>query len=133
MSFRPRNAVVWFAVAGGPVAYAVQFVAGLAFSFAQCNQTAGRWKLPVYSWQAALAAGGVLVALASMATSAWLFLRTFRLDGVFAQERRGDGSAPPIGRLHFLAIVGLTVNFLAVAIIVMDGIGAPLLHLCQQS
>jgi hypothetical protein len=30
-------------------------------------------------------------------------------------------------------MVGLTVNFLALAIIVMTGIGAPLLPICQQS
>jgi hypothetical protein len=30
-------------------------------------------------------------------------------------------------------MVGLTVNLLALAIIVMDGVGAPILHACQQS
>jgi hypothetical protein len=133
MSFRPRSAVVWFAVGGGPIAFALQFVAGLAFSFAQCNQSAGRWRLPVQSWQAALAAGALALGLASMGTAAWLFFRTFRIDDVFEEERSGGGSAPPIGRIHFLAIVGLVVNFLALAIIVMDGVGTPLLSLCQQS
>ena len=133
MSFKPRSAVVWFAVGGGSIAFALQFVAGLAFSFAQCNQPAGRWQLPVQSWQVALAAAGLVVGLASMATAIWLFLRTFRIGDLFAQERHGDGSPPPLGRIHFLAIVGLFVNFLTLTIIVMDGVGTPLLSLCQQS
>jgi hypothetical protein len=63
----------------------------------------------------------------------WLFRNTYRVGDVFGEERRGDGAAPPIGRIHFLTLVGLIVNLLALAIIVMDGIGAPLLPLCQQS
>lgn len=133
MSFKPRSAIVWFAVGGGPIAFALQFVAGLAFSFAQCNQPGGRWQLPVQSWQVALAAAGLVVGLASMATAIWLFVRTFRIGDVFEEERSGGGSPPPLGRIHFLAIVGLFVNFLVLAIIVMDGVGLPLLSLCQQS
>jgi hypothetical protein len=133
MSFRPRSAVVWFAVGGGPLAFAFQFVAGLAFSFAQCNQSDGRWRLALQSWQVGFAAVGLVVGLASMGTAIWLFVRTYRIGDVFEEERSGGGSAPPIGRIHFLAIVGLIVNFLTLAIIVMDAVGAPLLSLCQQS
>jgi hypothetical protein len=63
----------------------------------------------------------------------WLFRRTYQVGDVFEEERAGGGTGPPIGRVHFLAIVGVIVNFLSMAIIVMDGIGAPLLRLCQQS
>jgi len=133
MNFRPRSPIVWFAIAGGPLAYALQFVAGLAFTFAQCNQTSGRWQLPVHGWQISFAVAGLAIGLASVGTSVWLFRRTFRLHDVFAAERRGDGFPPPLGRVHFLSIVGITVNFLALSIIVMDGIGAPLLQTCHQS
>ena len=133
MSPRPSNLLLWFGIAGGPLAWTVQFVANLAFSFAQCNQPDGRWALPVRSWQLALAAAGLLIALASMATAIWLFLRTFRIGDVFEEERSGGGSAPPLGRIHFVAIVALVVDFLVLTIIVMDGIGAPLLSLSQQS
>jgi hypothetical protein len=133
MTFKPRSAVVWFAVGGGPLAFALQFVSGLAFTFAQCNQPDGRWQLPVRSWQLALSAAALLIGLASMATAVWLFVRTFRIGDVFEEERSGGGSAPPLGRIHFLAIVALVVDFLALTIIVMDGVGAPLLSLCQQA
>lgn len=133
MSFRASSLLVWFAVGGGAVAWAIQFVIGLAFGWAQCNSPAGRWQLPVSAWQAGMAGGAFLVCMASMTAAGWLFKRTYRVGEVFAQERRGDGSPPPVGRIHFLALVGLTVNLLALAIIVMDGIGAPTLALCQQA
>lgn len=133
MKSPPSTPLVWFAVLGGGLAWAVQFVVNLSFTWAQCNAPAGRWHLPVHGWQIALSAIAVAVTLAATATSAWLYLRTFNLDHIAEAERRGEGSAPPTGRINFLATVGLTVNFLALAIIVMTGIGAPLLPVCQQS
>jgi putative flippase GtrA len=133
VSWRPTNTMLWFGVAGGCAAFALQFVANLAFTFAQCNQPTSRWQLPVHGWQIALSAAAVTVVLAAMGTCGWIFMRTFRIDDVFGQERRGDGSPPPLGRIHFLSIVGLIVNLLVLAIVVMTGIGAPLLPVCQQS
>ncbi len=133
MRYPPPTAIVWFGVLGGAVAWAIQFVANLAFTFAQCNSPPGRWQLPVHGWEIGLSAVAVGIGLAAMAVSAWLFRRTFHLDHIAEAERRGEGSAPPSGRINFLATVGLTVNFLALAIIVMTGIGAPLLEACRQS
>jgi hypothetical protein len=133
VKFPPSNVLVWFAVLGGAGAWAVQFVANLAFSFAQCNAPAGRWQLPVHNFQIALSAAAVAIGLAAETVSLWLYLRTFHIDHIAEAERRGEGSPPPTGRINFLAMVGLTVNFLALSIIVMTGIGAPLLPVCQQS
>jgi hypothetical protein len=133
MSSRRSNLLLWFGVGGGAAAWTVQFVANLAFSFAQCNQPTARWQLPVHGWQIGLSAGAVVTVLASIAACVTIFRRTFRIDDVFGQERRGDGSAPPLGRVHFLTIVGFVVNVLVLAIVVMTGIGAPLLTVCQQS
>lgn len=131
MNFRASSLLVWYGVGGGAVAWAIQFVAGLAFGYAECNQT-GR-SVPVHAGQAAASGVAAVVALSSMGTAVWLFRNTYRIGDVFAQERRGDGAPPPVGRIHFLAIVGLTVNLLVLIIIVMDGVGTPLLNLCQQS
>ena len=132
MTYRPSNLLVWFGVGGGAVAFAVQFVAGLAFSFAQCNN-GSRWHVPVRDWQVGLAAGGVLVGLASTAVAATIFRRTYRIGDLFAEERRGDGSAPPLGRIHFLSIVGLTVNVLVLFIMVMDAVGTGVHGMCMQT
>jgi hypothetical protein len=128
----PPTPLVWFAVLGGAVAWAVQFIANLAFTFARCNGPSGR-RLPVHAWEIALSAAAVAVGLAAAGVSLWLYIRTLRIDHVVEAERRGEGSSPPSGRVAFLATVGLAVNFLALAIIVMTGIGAPLLPICQQS
>ncbi len=134
MNSPPSNALLWFGVLGGPCAWALQFVINLAFSFAQCNDPTDRWQLPLHGWQIATAAVGVTIGLAATAVSLRLFLRTVHLDHEVAEEeRRGEGSPPPTGRINFLSMVGLTVNFLAVSIMIMTGIGAPLLPLCQQS
>jgi hypothetical protein len=131
VNFRASSLLVWFAVGGGACAWAIQHVIGIAFGWAECNQP-GRG-VPVHVWQAVAAAAAALITLASIWAGVWLFRNTYRVGDVFGQERRGDGAPPPIGRIHFLALVGLTVNVLALAIIVMDGIGAPLQSLCAQA
>ncbi|HEY6526741.1 MAG TPA: hypothetical protein VIY10_23340 [Solirubrobacteraceae bacterium] len=133
MTRTPPTALVWFGVLGGAVAWATQFVAGLALTFAQCNAPPGRWQLPVQTWQSALSIAGVLVGLAAVTVCVRLYRRTRDGDGVAEIERRGEGSPPPVGRVNFLATTGLLVNALALAIMIMTAIGAPLLRLCQQS
>lgn len=133
MSWPPSDKLVWFGVLGGAFAWTVQFVANLFLSFAQCNAPAGRWSLPVHALQIALSVVAIVVGLAATAVSLWLYLRTFRIDHVAEAERHGEGSPAPTGRINFLAVVGLTVNFLSLAIVVMTAIGAPLLPVCQQS
>jgi hypothetical protein len=130
--YRPSNLLVWFGVAGGALAFALQFVAGLAFSFAQCNN-GSRWHLPVSDWQVGLAAGGFAIGLASTAVAAMIFRRTYQFGDVFGEERRGDGSAPPLGRIHFLSIVGLTVNVLVLTIMLLDAVGTGVHGMCVQS
>lgn len=133
MRYRPSNFLVWFGLGGGALAWAVQFVAGLAFSFAQCEQSATRWHLPVRDWQIGLAVGGFIVGLASMAVAVMIFRRTYRIGDIFGEERRGDGAAPPLGRIHFLAICGLAINFLVLTIMAMDAVGTGLHGFCHQT
>jgi hypothetical protein len=131
--FKPPTALVWFGVMGGGFAWITQHVLGYGASLARCAPTGTGDVLPLNAWQIGLAAAATAVDLAALGVCAWVFLRTFKVDDVAGQERRGEGSPPPVGRLHFLAIVGLVVNFLALAIIVLDGVGAPLLGGCLQA
>ena len=125
--------LIWFGVLGGAIAWAVQFVANLAFTFAQCNAPAGRWQLPLHDWELGLSLAAIVVVLAAEGVCGWIFVRTSKHDAVAAPERRGDGSPPPTGRINSLSMMGLLVNFLALAIVVMTAVGAPLLPICQQS
>jgi hypothetical protein len=129
----PSTPLVWFGVLGGAVAWATQFVAGLGFTFAQCNAPPGRWELPVQSWQFWLAVAGVVVGLASLAVCVRLYRRTRDIEDAAATERLGKGTPPPVGRVNFLATTGVLVNVLALSIMIMTAIGAPFLRLCQQA
>jgi hypothetical protein len=129
----PSNAVLWFGVLGGAIAWTIQFLTNLFFTFAECDQPVQRWALPVHSWEIGLSALAVAVGAASTGVSLMIYVRTARVDDVPAKERAGEGTQPPLGRINFLAMIGLVVNFLALAIIVMTGVGAPLLPICQQS
>ena len=124
MTPRTVNVIAWFGVLGGFTAWAVQFVANLAFTFAQCNQPIMRWHLPIHDWEIGLGSAGIAIGLAAEAAAMWTFLQTRGVD---------DAAAPPPGRLRFLAVVGLTVNFMALAIMTLTTIGIPLQQVCRQS
>ena len=131
---RPSTWLLWFAVLGGAVAWLVQFPANLYLTFAQCNNPTGRWNLPIHALEIGLSALAFAVGSAATVVSLLIFRATYDAsDDVDGQERRGDGSPPPLGRIHFLSIIALTVNFLALTIVVLTGVGAPLLRACQQS
>jgi hypothetical protein len=129
----PSNRLVWFAVLGGALAWVVQFAINLTLTWAQCNAPVGRWHLPLHELEIGISAVAVAIGVASMALSLWLYLYTYQFKHVAVAERRGEGTPPPTGRINFLSVVGLTVNFLALAIMIMTGIGAPLLSVCRQS
>lgn len=133
MKETPSNFLVWFGVLGGGIAWACEFVANLALTWAQCNQPIQRWSLGVHGWEIGLSAAAVAVGLAATAVSVWLFLRTYRHEDAAELERRGMGVHPPLGRLSFLSMIGICVNVLSVTIIIMTAVGAPLLPVCQQS
>ncbi|MGH2842426.1 MAG: hypothetical protein ACRDKL_02405 [Solirubrobacteraceae bacterium] len=126
------NLAVWFGVLGGPLAWAAQFVSNLFLAFFECGVEA-RASVPLHTLQIALGVAGLLVALASTAVATRLFRETVRERELSLKVIRGFGGEPPLARVHFLAIVGLTVNFLALAIIVMTTIGSPALLACRQS
>lgn len=126
------NLVVWFGVLGGPVAWAAQFVTSLFLTFYDCGAEA-RASVSLHPIETALGIAAIVVGLASTAVAAWLFRDTRRAREMSLEVIRGFGGEPPLARVHFLAIVGLTVNFLAVAIVVLTTIGSPQLLNCQQS
>ena len=126
------NLVVWFGVLGGSVAWAVQFVTSLFLTFYDCGAGA-RATVQLHPIQVALGVAAIIVGLASTGVAAWLYRDTRRAREMSLQVIRGFGGEPPLARIHFLAIVGLTVNFLSLAIVVMTTIGSPELLNCRQS
>jgi hypothetical protein len=140
---RALNALAWFGVAGGPVAWALQWIIGVHLALARCESPDARFQLPSSAWAIALAALAALVALLGE-LAAWKVFhatRATRADDALQAPRpeeftggvTGDPPAVNAGRLRFFGAVGLAVNPLAFAICAMVAVGVPLLGMCHQS
>jgi len=117
----PASPLLWFAVLGAPAAYAVQMGLGYWLAQAACGASGGMWGIDLGAWAVAVGAAAAAVALAAGATALWLF--------------RGTGDykdAPPPGRIAFLAIVGMTVSSLFLALILMSAAGILTFDVCNQ-
>jgi hypothetical protein len=121
------NRFAWFGVLGGPVAWAAQFLLGMQFGLARCESPNERFQFPVHTISPVLGAIGVLVGVIAELAAIAVF-RTTRPD-----QHSQQAADITTGRLHFLAVVGMTVNPLTLAICAMVAVGVPLLGLCQQS
>ena len=116
MSLRER-ALVWFGVLGAPSAWVIQHLTGYALSEAGCRGD-------VAIDPGTIAVSATAAAIAALATAASV---------VVWRATRGAGSAPPAGRVHFMAVIGMTVAPLFLALVLMSGIGAVVLEGCVQS
>jgi len=120
----PASPLLWFAVLGAPAAWALQFGVGYWLSNAQCSATGGHWSIALDTWAIVVGILAFLTATASGATAVALFRRTAEAE---------EEDAPPSGRIHFLAIVGMTVTPLFLCLIAMTAAGTIVLFPCNQS
>jgi hypothetical protein len=123
----PKSAaspLMWFAVLGAPFAWGIEFAVGYWITQTGCSVPGQRWSVNVDAWGIVLMAAAFAVAVASGLTALGMFRGTRGTDT--------EGS-PPDGRVHFLAIVGMTVTVLFAFIIVMTGLGIVILPDCHQS
>jgi len=119
----PRPAIVWFGVLGAPVAFVLQHVVGYALTEAACNRIGTTWSVPLDTLATVLTALCAGIALLGGLAA----LASFR-----ATRAAGEGAPPPAGRVHFLAITGMVVALLMLAIILLDGIGVVAVEGCRQ-
>ena len=118
----PVSPVLWFAVLGAPLAYAVQIGVGYWLAEAECSPTGGMRGISLATWGLVVGAVAAAVALAAGLTALWLFRR--------AGDYKG---APPDGRIAFLGVVGMTVSSLFLALILISAAGILTYHVCNQS
>jgi hypothetical protein len=117
--------LAWIGALGPPFVWAVQHVTGYVIALADCPDNAGPgWDVPVDTATLVLGATtAVLTLLCGLAAlGAWR-----------ATRRHDDADAPPGGRIHFLAVIGLTITPLFLAMIVMSSAGAIAFPECVQS
>jgi hypothetical protein len=117
---------MWVGLFAAPAAWALQHVSGIELQYAQCHDNtpgpdfglnADPWALTITIVAATIAILGGLAAVA-----AWR-----------ATREADDDDAPPAGRIHFLAVIGMTITPLFLAIILMSGLGQVFLPSCVQS
>jgi hypothetical protein len=123
---RRAGLLVWIGLFAAPAAWALQHVSGIELQYAQCHDnTAGpNFGLNADPWALAvtIAAAAVAVLGGLAAVGAWR-----------ATREADDDDAPPAGRIHFLAVIGMTTTPLFLAIILMSGLGEVFLPSCVQS
>lgn len=120
----PVSPVLWYAVLGAPIAWALQFWTGYWLAQAQCGPTGSQWKIDLSAWATWVGIAGLAMAIGALATAVTLYRRTA------TAEVKG---APPQGRIKFLSVVGMTVAPLFIAIIAMTSTGVLVLLPCNQS
>ena len=115
-----------FGVLGPPFAWALQHVAGVSVGLADCpdNARGPGWRVPVDALTIAI--GGVTAVIAVLGGVA--AVAAFR-----ATRGAEEDDAPPAGRIYFLAMIGMTITPLFLAMIVMSSAGAIAAIGCTQS
>jgi heme/copper-type cytochrome/quinol oxidase subunit 2 len=116
----------WFGVLGPPFAWALQHVAGFAVGLADCpdNTRGPGWSVPVDALTIVIGGVAGLVAVLAGAAAVAAFRATRGAD---------EDDAPPAGRIHFLALIGITITPLFLAMIAMTSAGAIAANGCTQS
>ena len=116
----------WLGVFMPPFAWAAQHVLGYATGLADCpDNTAGPgWSVPVD-------AGTIVVGTVAAVTAAACGVAA--VVAWRATRDADDSDAPPAGRIHFLAVIGMTITPLFLAMIVMSSAGALVFRGCVQS
>jgi hypothetical protein len=120
----PVSPVLWYAVLGAPIAWALEFWVGYWATQARCERPGAHVAVDLSTWAIVAGVAGLLIAVGALVTSIVLW------RGFSDAEVKG---APPRGRVRFLAAVGMTVSPLFIAIIVMTTSGVLVLMPCNQS
>jgi hypothetical protein len=123
-----RELLTWFGVLGAPFAWTLQFLFGFTVSEAACNEAGTRWGVAVDGLTVAATAAAAAVAVLAGLSAVAVFRETRQAEG-----EGGAQEKPQLGRVHFLATVGVAISPLFLFIIVMNGVGVAVLANCHQS
>jgi hypothetical protein len=124
----PLDTLMWFGLLAAPGAWVAQFVFGFGVTQAACGSGGSRWGIPVDGWTAIATGLAAAIAVAGGVAAVAAFRATREAEGT-----GGADEPPPVGRIHFLATVGMAITPLFLFIILMSGLGVVALPNCQQS
>jgi hypothetical protein len=118
------EALQWFGLFAGPLAFAAQHVAELFATLADCNPAGSDWAVPQHGIQLGLTATAALVVVAAEAAA----FAAYR-----ATRDVGYDDEPPLGRIRFLATASLVIGPLFLALVLLSGLGAAAHPNCHQA
>jgi hypothetical protein len=116
------EALQWFGLFAGPLAFAVEHVLGLGATLARCNPAGFGFDPHPYQLAAMAAAAAIVVAGETAA-----LLVFFALRGV------GQEDDPPSGRIRVLATASLVLGPIFLTLVLMNGLGAVHDGPCRQA
>ena len=119
---RRLSLFMWFGLLGAPFAWAAHHVVGISMIEAACNPPSPQWGVPVDGWTVAATVVAASVATLSAAAAFMAYRAT-----------KDAGTDIPEARMRFLAIVGIVVSPLFLAIMLMSGITVVAFPECVQS
>ena len=118
------EALLWFGLLAGPLAFVGQQVVGVGVTFASCSPAGSRWDVPMHGVQLGVTAATALVVVLAEAAALAAFRATRHV------EQEGE---PPLGRIRFLATAALAIGPLFLALVLLGGLGAVVHPACRQS
>ena len=120
---RFAQVTLWFGVVGAPLAFIGFHLVGVGSADGGCSPAGMRWGIDPNVWALALMAACGAVGVAALATALFVWTRT----------RVEEDAPPPLGRIHFLATIGIVVGVLFLFIILLAGLGSTVVGECVQS
>jgi hypothetical protein len=118
------EALQWFGLFAGPLAFVGEHVAGLYAVFADCSPAGSTWSVPQHPIVLGVTAAAAAVIVAAELAALAAFRATRHVD------QEGD---PPLGRIRFLSMASLAIGPLFLALVLLGGIGAVVHPSCHQS
>jgi hypothetical protein len=120
----PLSPTLWFAVMGAPFAWLFQFTVSYWLAEARCSVAGHDSDYAIDPWVIAAGAVAFAVGALALATAIGIWRTTSDVE---------EDANPPLGRVHFLATIGIAVAPLFLAIIAMNSVGVGVLESCNQS
>ena len=114
------HALLWAGLLAAPLAWAGQLIVGYGVEEADCSAGGRMWGIETNTWEIALLAATVVVALLGCAAA------VFVLVGI---RRRGRD---PLGRLEFMAGGGILISGIFLALILLGGAASVYLEPCSR-
>lgn len=108
------EALQWFALFGGALAWMGQFVLGFYVALARCGRGSEPWGVDQRTWVIALTAAAATVVLAAEAAAIAVAADTWGVE---------EDGPPPVARRHFFAVAAAIGNVLFFGAVILGGVG----------